>query len=191
MALAFGWPLRSTHTSSSSNNGSCLRVDGVVNPVLMATSIASFSKAFTVCTGGNVNDIEHHVGRLIPHPCSQGRHEAEQKHIGHAQTERPVRSGGGEVGGIVKQGLRLPEKLPYGRRESEGARSGFHTGWRPHEKFVLKELPESAQSAAHGRLTKPDTSSCPRDMALFHQRIKNDQQIEIDIAEIHASPSLY
>ena len=40
---------------------------------------------------------------------------------------------------------------------------------------------------AHGRLAQPDTAARPRDATILHDRIEDDQQIEIEGSPIHHS----
>jgi hypothetical protein len=71
-------------------------------------------------------------------------------------------------------------------RERQCQGGGRHLAATPDEHIVGKNAAQSIQGRAHRRLAQPDALARPRGVALRHQSIEHQQQIQIDGSQIHA-----
>ena len=121
-------------------------------------------------------------GRRRCNARKQARNHRDLDGVGKADSERPL--GGRGVEGLALQHRRLD----LGKGHAHGIGKRQRPRGRPHplgaagEKLVAEQCPEPRQIVAHGRLAEPDASRGARDAALRQQRVKRDQQVQVEPA---------
>ena len=67
-----------------------------------------------------------------------------------------------------------------GKLQRPGGR--LHAAVAPHEQRVVEQAAQAVERLAHGRLAQPVALGGAGDVALRHQRVEHDQEVEVDRA---------
>ena len=73
-------------------------------------------------------------------------------------------------------------------REIGGERRQLEVAADAHEELVLKCMTQPREDAADGRLAQEQALARARDVTLGEQHVERDEQVEIELAEIHGAP---
>ena len=115
------------------------------------------------------------------------------------QLRRVVRGADTEHGSVLRRIKCQPRDhaINLGQQDGHFVQQALTSGGRlipfcgPGQKFVLKEITKTLQSAAHRGLTQPQTPCCTGDTALFQQGNEVDQEVEVGISELCQTYSHY
>src|SRR5262245_55071078 len=119
----------------------------------------------------------------------QRRHEwrAQKKAdvVGASDREIPARRGGVELSAVGERRFNPPQRIRDRLGKRTRPRRWQHLAAAAYEKIVTEDRPQSVQSCAYRRLTKPDALACTRDVLFGHHGLKHEQQIQIKGCQIH------
>ena len=120
--------------------------------------------------------------RHVAQPRKQPRDHRDLDGVGEADSEHPL-------GGRGIEGFALKHRrLDLGKGHADGIGKRQRARGRPHplgaagEKLIAEQRPEPRQIVAHGRLAEPNASRGARDASLRQQRVKRDQQVQVEPA---------
>ncbi len=95
--------------------------------------------------------------------------------------------------GGVKARLRLNEvfyvgqDVPHLGLQFGGALRGRHTLTGADEQRIIKQRSQAAQAVAHGRLADAQSLGGTGDVPLAQQGVEMDQQVEVDLVQVHGT----
>ena len=104
--------------------------------------------------------------------------------LGGAEAEHPLGLQRLELVAAVHEAVgRVEQRLDL-RRQRLGARGGHHARAAAHEQVILEQLAQPAQAHADRRCAEVQALRRARHAALLRDRMEDDQQVEVDLAEI-------
>ena len=138
-------------------------------------------------TRGERTQPQRGIGGIALQPVQQRRHQQGCRGVGHGDDE-------GLAGALRIKGLGRDDASQRVERRShvgpdgqcEGC--GLDAAASADQQFVPQGLTQPAQSIAGSRLGHCEVAGRTRDVALGHDFIKNPQQVQIEVLEIHPSP---
>ncbi len=112
-------------------------------------------------------------------------------HVRHRDPE-PAAAGGGVERVLVPQRLRQHgQRFADGARQALRARRGQHALPRAHEQIVAEGVAQAAQRVADGRLRQVHPPRHGRQVAVFEQVLEQQQQVQVDVAQLCHGVSYY
>ncbi len=91
---------------------------------------------------------------------------------------------GGEGLRRTEAGLQQVQRLADRRVERQGARCRRHATGGALEQLLAQLLAQAGEGIAHGRLAQVQTQGGTGQVAFLHQRVEDQQQVEVELAQI-------
>jgi len=134
---------------------------------------------------GVAHGAQRDIGRDPRDLLHQPGQEVDLADVRHADGEGALRGGRIERGLPVHRGMddlqrarrRLGELLRIGR--------GLHAAGRAQEERIVGELAQPRERIAHARLREAEAGRHLRDPAIDEQLLEDDQEVEIDVLQLH------
>ena len=138
-------------------------------------------------TRGERTQPQRGIGGIALQPVQQRRHQQGCRGVGHGDDE-------GLAGALRIKGLgrddasQRVERRAHVRPDGQCEGGGLDAATSADQQFVPQGLTQPAQGIAGSRLGHCEVAGRTRDVALGHDFIKNPQQVQIEVLEIHPSP---
>ncbi|MCY1437228.1 hypothetical protein D9M71_533820 [compost metagenome] len=131
-------------------------------------------------------DHQHHAGRLGAQALDQGRQQAELDIVGQADAEHRRAGRRVEVGGAADRGGDGVQRRGEQGEDLLRPRGRLHLPSAAHEQRVVEQAAQARQRGADRRLAEEQLFRRAGHAAFVHQRLEDDQQVEIDAAQVIA-----
>src|SRR5882724_4113025 len=94
-----------------------------------------------------------------------------------------------EVAVLIKIYFQDLQRLAHIINHVAAERGWHHIGAFTDKKRVLQQFTQTFKRVAHGRLGKLELAACAGEVALAVNGLENNEQVKIDLAQMHATNS--
>jgi len=130
------------------------------------------------------HDVEPNVRRLRGNFLHQRWHQKLHREVGHHQPKAPLAAGRIKIVGNEKS-AHLVERLRQRPAQRLGPRRQFHARADANQQGIAEHLAQPLQGVARGRLRQADPHRGPADIGLKQERVKRDEQVQVERIQIH------
>jgi hypothetical protein len=132
-------------------------------------------------------DVQGDLRRLARRRGGQARRYHERCIVVDRDHEVPRGRPRVECRSVAQRGSEIGKRLPHGRRQVLGLRSGLHALRRAHEQLVAQRGAQAGQGVAHRRLTHVESFGGARGVPLLHYCVEHHEKVEVDLSPVHVT----
>ena len=136
--------------------------------------------------GRELHRLDAHAGRAAADAGHQQRQELVGADVAHVHREAPLRVRGVEVLGLVQRHVDQLQRRFHLPCQLLGARRRPHAAGRAREQRVVQRQPQPREGVAHRRLRHAQSVGRAADAARRVHRSKHVQQVQVEVADMHA-----
>ncbi len=128
--------------------------------------------------------VQIDTGCLTPQVLDERRQELDVVKVDRRDLQRRPRRGRIEIGRQRQCPRNVCQRAADGAGKFDRPRGRFHGAVAAQEERIAEQVSQPVQGLAHRGLAQPDPFGRPRDIALGHERIEGNQQVEVDSPQI-------